>query len=97
MSYTVYVMFDKDRPRKDRYTGMTSMLLEKRFQRRLTAAKGGTRNEPANEWINEIGEDRVGIRAIAVCANKADAAGVEQKHIATRTHISKGGLNKRLK
>jgi len=90
-------MYDKKRPRMDMYTGLTSMALEKRFQRRLSAAKSGKRPELVNEWINELGPDRVGIRAVAECSTRADAAAVEQHRIATKTHVSKGGLNIRLK
>ena len=97
MVYTVYVMYDKKHPKKDMYTGMTSMALEDRFQRRLSAAKSGKRPELVNEWINEQGADQVGIRAVAKCTTKADAASIEQHRIATRTHVSKGGLNKRMK
>lgn len=95
--HRVYTLFDIRRPRKDEYTGVTSYTLNTRRSNRISAARSGSRNEPVNEWINEIGPSNVGIRLVAECSSRNDAELIEQHRILRRTHVTVGGKNKRKK
>lgn len=96
-TYTAYELYDKRRPGKPEYTGMTSMSFKRRHQLRLAAATSSmsTRGEPANAWIGAIGPDNVGHRILYEGSSKSRAEQIEQRNIATRTHVSVGGKNVR--
>lgn len=91
--YYVYGLFNKSEPARIRYVGLTSHTPEKRLKGSLGQAKHTNRKLPLFLWIRKYGEERIGVRTLAVLESEDLMKAKEIELIAHYRSLGEADLN----